>query len=91
MLQFAIKLDSWYWYIYSKLKATELNWLIWFLMMTVNCSISWHYSVNAAEHHRKLLEVDSFKGWPKRVLLFKTWQGKDIIGLQRMIMVRKKG
>ena len=26
-----------------------------------NCSISWHYSVNAAEQHSKLLEVDSFK------------------------------
>jgi len=26
-----------------------------------DCSISWHYSVNAAEQHRKLLEVDSFK------------------------------
>ena len=26
-----------------------------------NCSISWHYSVNAAEQHRQLLEVDSFK------------------------------
>ena len=25
------------------------------------CSISWHYSVNAAEQHSKLLEVDSFK------------------------------
>ena len=26
-----------------------------------NCSISWHHSVNAAEQHSKLLEVDSFK------------------------------
>jgi len=41
------------------------------------------------KEHRKLLEVDSFKRWPKRVVLFKTWEGKDIIGLQRMIMVRK--
>ena len=45
-----------------------------------DCLISWHYSVNAAEHQRKLLEVD----------LFKTWEGRDIIGLQRMTMVRKK-
>jgi len=26
-----------------------------------DCSISWHYSVNAYEHYRKLLEVESFK------------------------------
>ena len=26
-----------------------------------DCSISWHYSVNAVEQHRKLLEVDSWK------------------------------
>jgi len=39
-----------------------------------DCSNSWHYSVNAAEQllHRKLLEVDSFKRWPKRISLFKT-------------------
>ena len=55
-----------------------------------DCSISWHYSVNACEQHRKRLEVDSFKRWAKRVLLFNTWEGKDIIGLQRMIMVRRK-
>jgi len=55
-----------------------------------DCSISWHYSVSAAEQHRKLLEVDSFKRWSKRVLLFKTWEDRDIIVLQRMIMVRKK-
>ena len=46
-----------------------------------NCSISWHYSVNAAEQHSKLLEVDSFKRWPKWVLLFKTGECRDIIGL----------
>ena len=28
--------------------------------------------------------------WPKRVLLFKTREYRDLIGLQRMIMVRKK-
>jgi len=55
-----------------------------------DCSISWHYSVNACEQHRKLLEVDSFKRSPNIVLLFKTWVGRDIIGLQRMIMVRIK-
>ena len=49
-----------------------------------DCSISWHYSVNAAEQHRKLLEVHSFKRWPKRILLFKTREGRDIIGLQRI-------
>ena len=53
------------------------------------CSISWHYSVNAAEQHRTLLVVDLFKRWAKLVLLFKTWETRDIIGLQRMIMVRK--
>mgnify|MGYP000389203026 FL=1 len=37
-----------------------------------DCSSSWHYSVNVAEQHRTLLEVDSFKRRPKRVLLFKT-------------------
>jgi len=37
-----------------------------------DCSISWHYSVNASEQHMELLEVCSFKHWPKRVLLFKT-------------------
>ena len=26
-----------------------------------DCSSPWHYSVNAAEQHRQLLEVDSFK------------------------------
>ena len=26
-----------------------------------DCSMSWHYSVNISEQHRKLLEVDSFK------------------------------
>ena len=52
--------------------------------------MSWHYSVNLAEQHRKLLVVDSFKRRLKRVLLFKTREGRDIIGLQRMIMVRKK-
>jgi len=26
-----------------------------------DCSISWHYSVNACEQHRTRLEVDSFK------------------------------
>ena len=56
-----------------------------------DCSISWHHSVNAAEQHRKLLEVDSFKRWPKRVLLFKTLEIRDILGLQKMIMVRKNG
>ena len=33
-----------------------------------DCSISWHYSVNAAEQPGKLLEVGSFKRWPKREL-----------------------
>jgi len=56
-----------------------------------DCSISWHHSVNPAEQHMKLLEVDSFKRWPKRVLPFKTWEGGDIIGLQRMIIDRKNG
>ena len=32
-------------------------------------SISWHYSVNVAEQHRKLLEVDSFKRWPKIIAI----------------------
>ena len=45
-----------------------------------DCLISWYYSVNAAEQQKKLLEVD----------LFKTWEGRDIIGLQRMTMVREK-
>ena len=31
----------------------------------------------------------SFKRWPKWVLLFKTWEGRDIIGLQNMIVDRK--
>jgi len=35
MLQSAIKLDSWHWYVYSKFIATEPNWLISFLMMAV--------------------------------------------------------
>jgi len=26
-----------------------------------DCSSSWHYSVNVAEQHGKLLEVDAFK------------------------------
>ena len=55
------------------------------------CSSLWYYSVNACEQHRQLLEVDSFKRWPKLVLLFKTWEGRDSIGLQRMVMVRKHG
>ena len=29
------KLDQWHWQIYNKFKATKLNWLIIFLMMTV--------------------------------------------------------
>jgi len=58
-------------------------------MMTVIVRFSWHYSVNEAKQHRKLLEVDAFKCWPKRVLLFKTWEYRDVIGLQRMLMVRK--
>jgi len=37
-----------------------------------NCSISWHYVVSAADIQRKLC---SLKRWPKRVLLFKTWEG----------------
>ena len=37
-----------------------------------DCSSSWHYSVDAAEQHRQLLEVDSFKRLPKRVLLLQT-------------------
>ena len=32
-------------------------------------SISWLYSVNAAEQHRTLLEVDSFKRWPKKIAI----------------------
>jgi len=52
--------------------------------------ISWHYSVNASEQHRKLKEVDSFKRWPKRVLLFKTWEGRYIIGLQRISNADRK-
>jgi len=47
-----------------------------------DCSISWHCSVNAAEEHRKLLDVGSFKRWSKRVWLFKTWEGRDMIVLQ---------
>ena len=47
--------------------------------------------MNAAEKHRTLSEVDSFKRRPKRVLLFKTGEGWVIIRLQRMIMVRKNG
>ena len=35
MLQSAIQLDPGHWYIYNKFKATKLNWLIMFLMMTV--------------------------------------------------------
>jgi len=31
--------------------------------------------------------VDSFKRWPKRISLFKTIDGRTIIGLERMIMV----
>jgi len=26
-----------------------------------DCSITWHYSMNAAEQHIKLLDIDSFK------------------------------
>jgi len=29
--------------------------------MMTDCSISWHYCVNACEQHRKHLEVESFK------------------------------
>ena len=53
-----------------------------------DCSSSWHYSVNAAEQHSALLEVDSFKRRPKRVFLFKNGESRIIIGIQRMIMVR---
>jgi len=56
-----------------------------------DCSSSWHKYVNAAEQHRYLLEVDSLKSRQKRVLLFKTGEGRDSIGLQRMIRFRKNG
>ena len=29
-----------------------------------DCSSSWHYSANAAEQHRTLIEVDSFNRRP---------------------------
>ena len=75
--------------MFSKLSddASSLNWLIKFLMMTV---IVRFHGIILCGHHRKRLEVHSFKCWPKRALLFKTWEDRDIIGLQRMIMVRKK-
>ena len=72
----------------QQVKSNQTNLIVYISDDYCDCSISWHYSVNVAEQHRKLLEVDSFKRWPNKVLLFKTWEGRDIIGLQSMIMVR---
>jgi len=52
-----------------------------------DCSISWHYSDNAAEQRGKLLEVGLFKRWSKRVLLFNTWESmcKDDNGSNELV------
>ena len=61
-------------------------------------SMSWHYSVNAAKHQQKLLEVGSFKRWPKRVSVFEIWEGrgcaraaKDDNGLKYLVVWKKNG
>jgi len=57
-----------------------------------DCSISWHYSDNAAEQRGKLLEVGLFKRWSKRVLLFNTWESmcKDDNGSNEMVIYKIK-
>ena len=72
----------------QQVKSNETKLIDYISVDGCDCSSSWHYSVNAAEQHRALLEVDSFKRRPKRVFLFKNGEGRLIIGIQRMIMVR---
>ena len=48
-----------------------------------DCSISWHYYLNAAEQHRKLLEVGSFKHYHDRVV-------KDDTGSKELVNLRNR-
>ena len=41
-----------------------------------DCSISWHYSVNAFEYQGQLLAVSSIKCWPKRLLILTNMRGQ---------------
>ena len=40
--------------------------------------------MKAAKQQEKLLDIGSVKHWPK------TWEGRDIMGLQWMLQIQKK-
>jgi len=63
MLQFAIKTRLMTLVYLQQVKSIRTKLIDFISDDDCSCSISWHYSVNAAEQHRKLL--DSFKRWPK--------------------------
>ena len=66
MLQFAIKTWLMTLVYLQQVKSNLIAKLIDLISdYDCNCSISWHYYVNAAEQHRKLLKVDSFKYYSK--------------------------